>query len=130
MGIVNCTVQQVSICLLTETVQIHKLLEGFSSFQLPIFQPSDIEKWTEREIQISICGSWTSLFVANIAAHTFSEQQSGILRTRGNADSLGLSLSICDLADKDGIFWVTDVPLLVHVGGSDGKHGAIIIESK
>lgn len=49
---------------------------------------------------------------------------------RAEGDSLGLGLGICDLADEDGVFWVADVSLLVHVGGGDGKHGAIVIESQ
>lgn len=44
--------------------------------------------------------------------------------------SLWLGLSISDLADKDGILWVVDVSFLVHIGGSDGKHCAIIIKGK
>lgn len=48
----------------------------------------------------------------------------------GWVDSLGLGLSICDLADEDGVLWMADVSLLVHVGGGDCEHGAIIIEGQ
>lgn len=50
--------------------------------------------------------------------------------TRGQQDSLGLGLGICDLADEDGILWVADVSLLLHVGSGDCEHGAIIIEGQ
>lgn len=42
--------------------------------------------------------------------------------------SLGFRLGVCDLADEDGVLRVTDIPLLVHVGGGDGEHGAVIVE--
>lgn len=41
--------------------------------------------------------------------------------TRGEGDSLGLGLSVCDLADEDGVLWVAYVSLLVHVGGGNCK---------
>lgn len=44
--------------------------------------------------------------------------------------SLGFGLGVCDLADEDGVLRVTDVPLLVHVGGSDGEHGAVVVEGQ
>lgn len=49
---------------------------------------------------------------------------------RGSGDSLGFSLSICDLADEDGVLRVTDVALLLHVRGGDSKHGSIIVEGQ
>lgn len=45
-------------------------------------------------------------------------------------DSLGLGFGICDLSDEDRVFWVTDVSFFLHVGGSDGKHGAVVVKSK
>lgn len=88
-----------------------------------------ILKSGHREIQISICCNWHvpckySCSHIQWVANWHTED------TRGWEDSLGLGLSICDLADEDGIFWVADVSLLVHVGGGNGKHGAIIIEGK
>lgn len=49
------------------------------------------------------------------------------LRTQ---DSLGLGLGICDLANEDGVLWVADVSLLVHIGGGDCEHGAVVIEGQ
>lgn len=48
--------------------------------------------------------------------------------TRGEEDSLGFCLSVCDLADEDGVLRVADISFLVHVGGGDGEHGAVVIE--
>lgn len=45
-------------------------------------------------------------------------------------DSLGFGLSICDLADEYGVLRVTDVALLLHVGGGDCKHGSVIVEGQ
>lgn len=59
-----------------------------------------------------------------------SSQVSQTKDTEGKEDSLGFSLSICDLAYEDGILWVADVSLLMHVGGGNCEHGAIIIEGK
>lgn len=50
--------------------------------------------------------------------------------TWGEEDSLGLGLGICDLADEDGVLRVVDVSLLVHVGGGNCKHGAVVIEGQ
>lgn len=44
--------------------------------------------------------------------------------------SLGLRLGVCDLADEDGVLRVADVSLLVHVGGGDGEHGAVVVEGQ
>lgn len=49
---------------------------------------------------------------------------------RGESHSLGLGFSVCDLADEDGILWVADVSLLVHVGRGNGEHGAIVVEGQ
>lgn len=43
---------------------------------------------------------------------------------------LGLCLSICDLANEDGVLRMANVPFLVHVGGGDGKHCAVVTESQ
>ena len=70
----------------------------------------------------------------NTAAHRFSEKQGATLcrstHPRDEEDSLGLRLSVCDLADEDGILRVADVTLFLHVGGGDGEHGAVVIEGK
>ncbi len=51
--------------------------------------------------------------------------------TRGKReDSLGLGLGICDLADEDGVLWVIDVSLLLHVGGGDCEHCSVVIKSQ
>lgn len=66
----------------------------------------------------------------NSTALRFIEQQNIAEDTKGEEDSLGFCLSICDLAYEDGVLWVADVSLLVHVGGGNCEHGAIIIEGK
>lgn len=73
------------------------------------------------------------VLLVNAAAHGFSREQTALAihkTTGGEEDSLGLGLSICDLADEDGVLWVADVSLLVHVGGGDGEHGAVVIEGQ
>jgi len=34
------------------------------------------------------------------------------------------------LADEDGVLRVVDVSPLVHVGGGDGEHGAVVVEGQ
>lgn len=44
--------------------------------------------------------------------------------------SLGFGLGICDLANEYGVLRVTDVALLLHVGGGDGEHGPVVVEGQ
>lgn len=80
-----------------------------------------ILKHGRTQIQISIC------FTAGRAARPLGWDAG---RAAPASHSLGLRLGICDLADEDGVLRVTDVPLLVHVGGSDGEHGAVVVEGQ
>lgn len=79
------------------------------------------------QIQISIC------FKAGCAARLLRDW----LLRRGCREgaapaihSLGLCLCVCDLADEDAVLRVADVSLLVHVGGGDGEHGAVVVEGQ
>lgn len=69
------------------------------------------------------------------AAHRFRWWTGAVLcsttdHREGGEDSLGLGLGISDLADEDGVLWVADVALLLHIGGGNGEHGAVVIEGK
>lgn len=98
-------------------------------------------------IYLSAIGYWKvggqryrSAYAAARLAHCkqhcseIQEQQtatlSSTLHNGQKEDSLGLCLSIRDLADEDGILWMADVSFLKHVGGSNCKHGTIIVEGQ
>lgn len=54
----------------------------------------------------------------------------GCREATATGHSLWLRLGVCDLADEDGVLRVADVSLLMHVGGGDGEHGAVVVEGQ
>lgn len=110
--------------------------ENFYVFNQSIFQLSDIEEWPDTDTDQHMLQLDVLLVSAQLLKDSSSSKTSYTEDTRGGGGggggghSLGLGLSICDLADEDGVLWVADVSLLVHVGGGDCEHGAIIIEGQ
>lgn len=101
----------------------------FYVFNQSISQLSDIEEWTHTDIDQHML-QLDVLPIKTAAQDSSSSKTPHQEARRGESHSLGLGFSVRDLADEDGVLWVADVSLLVHVGGGNGEHGAIVVEGQ
>lgn len=83
-----------------------------------------------KKIQIRMCCSWICPFYQVSFPHRAEKKLFSPRGNEGDEDSLWFCFSVCDLANKDGIFWMAYVSLFLHVGGGDCEHCAIVAESQ